>query len=155
VRRRAHAPWWQQANWQEVHQMADRAAKIREIVDALYALTGAGEWKAAEAHLTDDLFITEAPGLPFSGRYEGIGALQQLYQTVIPLLQVEALDIIETCVGEENAVTLVDLKLGGGHGVARVAEVFRFRGDKVCEIRPYYFDPAPVWAAARVNGFKG
>lgn len=135
--------------------MADRAAEIRQIVDQLYALTGAGDWKAAEAHLTDDLFITEAEHLPFAGRYDGITALQQLYQTVIPLLQVESLDIIETCVGEDNAVTLVDLKLGGGHGVARVAEVFRFRGNKVCEIRPYYFDPGPVWAAARANGFKG
>lgn len=133
--------------------MADRGAELKRIVEALYAATGAGDWAAAGAMLTDDFFVTEGEHLPFAGRYEGRDALATLYQTVIPMLRVEALDVIETCVGEDHAVTLVDLKLGGGHGVARVAETFQFRGDKVCEIRPYYFDPAPVWAAARANGF--
>jgi len=32
---------------------------------------------------------------------------------------------------------------------ARLAELFRFRDGKICEIRPYYFDPKPLvdaWA---------
>jgi hypothetical protein len=34
---------------------------------------------------------------------------------------------------------------------AQVAEMFRFRDGKVCEIRPYYFDPAPVVAAVNAK----
>jgi len=124
----------------------------QRIVTALYAATGQGDWAAAEAHLTHDFFITEAEGLPFSGVYRGRGALRKLYTKVLPMLRVEALDLIETTTGAEHAVTLVDFVLPGG-ARARIAEVFRFQGDLVCEIRPYYFDPAPVWAAARANGY--
>jgi ketosteroid isomerase-like protein len=135
--------------------MTDRAAELRALVARLYDATGRGDWAAAAAMLTDDFVATEAPGLPFSGEWRGRDGLQRLYQTVIPLLNVQALDVIETCVGEDHAVTLVDLVLPGDIGRARVAEMFRFRGDQCCEIRPYYFDPAPVWAAARANGFSG
>ena len=124
----------------------------QRIVAELYAATGRGDWAAAEAHLTDDFFITEADGLPFSGVYSGRGALRELYTKVLPMLRVEALEIVETTTGAEHAVTLVDFGLPGG-ARARIAEVFRFRGALVCEIRPYYFDPAPVWAAARANGY--
>lgn len=135
--------------------MSDRRQEMLKIVDDLYASTGRGDWEAAEAYLTDDFFVSEGSHLPFAGRYEGRDALARLYQIVIPLLKVESLDIAETVTGEDYAVTILELKLADGHGTVRIAELFRFRGDKVCEIRPYYFDPAPVWSAARANGFKG
>lgn len=130
----------------------DRASRQRAIVEALYAATGRGDWAAAEAYLTPDFFITEADGLPFSGTYRGIGALRELYEKVLPMLAVEALEVTETTCGGDHAVTLLEFVLPGG-ARARIAEMFRFDGDRVCEIRPYYFDPAPIWAAARANGF--
>ena len=30
---------------------------------------------------------------------------------------------------------------------AHLCEMFRFRGDKLCEIKPYYFDPRTMVAA--------
>jgi ketosteroid isomerase-like protein len=135
--------------------MSDRAAELRQLVAALYDATGRGDWDAVAAMLTDDFVATEAPGLPFAGEWRGRDGLKRLYQTVIPMLNVQGFDIIETCAGGDHAVTLVDLLLPGDLGRARVAEMFRFRGHRCCEIRPYYFDPAPVWAAARANGFGG
>jgi hypothetical protein len=32
--------------------------------------------------------------------------------------------------------------------------MFRFRGDKVCEIQPFYFDTAPVIAAVQRKSRK-
>jgi hypothetical protein len=38
---------------------------------------------------------------------------------------------------------------------AEVAEVFRFRGDKVCEIRPFYFESGVMAAAVAAKRAKG
>ena len=127
---------------------ADRLAQI----NALYEATGRGDWAAAAEHLTDDFFVTEADSLPFAGVYSGKGALQALFQKVMSMADVMDLEIHETTVGENYAVTIVDMIFKAPAGArARIAEMFRFRGDKVCEIRPYYFDPAPVHAAVRAK----
>jgi len=52
-------------------------------------------------------------------------------------------------------VALVQLTLGGSPGTGvSIAELFRLRDGKVCEIKPYYFDPTPICAAvaARTQG---
>lgn len=127
------------------------AARLAQI-NALYDATGRADWATAARELTEDFFITEADGLPFAGVYSGKTALQTLYQKVMAMMDVAALDIVETTVGETHAVTLVDFVFAAPEGQrARVAEMFRFRGDKICEIRPYYFDPAPVHAAVRAK----
>lgn len=132
--------------------MPDVHAERLALVNRLYALTGAGEWDAAEAMVTDDFFVTEADHLPFAGTYSGKGGLRRLFETVMGMADVIDMQIHETTVGEEYAVTLVDLVFAEpAGGRARIAEMFRFRGDKVCEIRPFYFDPAPVFAAVEAK----
>ena len=53
-------------------------------------------------------------------------------------------------VGGDYVVNLISFRFENPDlASAQLAEVFRFRGDKVCEIRPYYFDPKPIvdaWA---------
>lgn len=127
---------------------ADRHAERLALVSRLYALTGASDWAAAAAHLTDDFFVTEADGLPFAGVYSGKDALRELYTTVMGMMDIAGMEIHGTTIGGDYAVTLVDFIFPGPDGGrARIAEMFRFRGEQVCEIRPYYFDPAPVIAA--------
>jgi len=130
--------------------MADRHDQRLALVNRLYQLTGAGDWTAAEEHLTEDFFAIEADHLPFAGTYSGKGGLRALFETVMSMADVIDMQIHETTVGEEHAVTLVDLVFAAG-GRARIAEMFRFRGDQVCEIRPFYFDPAPVFAAVEAK----
>lgn len=118
-------------------------------VDDLYAATGRGDWDAAEAMLTDDFFITEAPGLPMAGTYSGRGALRELYSRVFGLLEVSALDRLQTLTGEDCAISVLHMHFAGeGNTPAELCEMFWFRDGKCCEIKPFYFDPAPVATAA-------
>jgi hypothetical protein len=98
------------------------------IVAELYASTGAGDFDTAESLLTDDFFIIEAEGLPMAADLEPEGM----------------------SVGGDYVVNLISFRFENPDlASAQLAEVFRFRGDKVCEIRPYYFDPKPIvdaWA---------
>ena len=120
------------------------------IVATLYASTGAGDFDTAEGLLTDDFFIIEAEGLPMAGEYRGKTALRGLYAHVFGTLKVADLEPEGMSVGGDYVVNLISFRFENPDlASAQLAEVFRFRGDKVCEIRPYYFDPKPIvdaWA---------
>lgn len=126
------------------------ASRYVEVVQTLYDRCAVADWPAAAAHLTEDFFVTESPELPFAGTYHGREALQRLYQIVFGMLDVASLDIRDIAVGKDHAVVILDMVLAGPEPTkVALAEVFRFRGDKVCEIRPHYFDTAPIIAAVR------
>ena len=120
------------------------------IVAELYASTGDGDFDTAEGLLTDDFFIIEAEGLPMAGEYRGKTALRGLYAHVFGTLKVADLEPEGMSVGGDYVVNLISFRFENPDlASAQLAEVFRFRGDKVCEIRPYYFDPKPIvdaWA---------
>ena len=120
------------------------------IVAELYASTGAGDFDTAERLLTDDFFIIEAEGLPMAGEYRGKTALRGRYAHVFGTLKVADLEPEGMSVGGDYVVNLISFRFENPDlASAQLAEVFRFRGDKVCEIRPYYFDPKPIvdaWA---------
>lgn len=123
--------------------------EIVRFVDDLYAATANGDWERANAMLTDDLVITEAAGLPMAGAYVGRNALHDLFIDVFAMLDVAGLERIATVTGGDYAVTILRMKFAGeGLKDAELCEMFRFRDGKCCEIKPYYFDPAPVMAAA-------
>jgi ketosteroid isomerase-like protein len=54
------------------------------------------------------------------------------------------LTVDELIVDGERAVGLVNLTLRGREIQSSVAEVWRVRGGRVVEIRPYYFDTAAI-----------
>jgi ketosteroid isomerase-like protein len=114
-------------------------------VEALFAATGSGDWAAAEAMLSSDFFVTEAGTLPFAGVYRGPKALQELFEIVMSAAGVVGLDLHQITAGGDRVVALLDLLLEGTPPVrVPLAETFRFRDGKVCEIKPYYFDPRPL-----------
>ena len=80
---------------------------VLQIVDDLYAATGAGNFDAAEEMLTDDFVITEADTLPFAGVYRGRTALRELYGKVMGMMDVAALNRVETTSGGDYAVTIL------------------------------------------------
>ena len=129
--------------------MAMTPQEIEQFVDDLYAATGVADWDTAAAMLTDDFVVTEAPGLPMAGEYRGKNALRDLYIDVMGMLDVAGLDRIQTTVGGDYAVTILEMRFADeALAPAQLCELFRFRDGKCCEIRPYYFDPEPVRAAA-------
>ncbi|MET0546182.1 MAG: nuclear transport factor 2 family protein [Caulobacterales bacterium] len=132
--------------------MVENTARTLAIIEKLYAATGAGAWTLAEEYLTDDLFITEADALPYAGLYQGRGALQELFLKVMSMMDVERLDLEQITAGGDYVIALVSFIFKDpALPRARLAEMYRFRGDKVCEIRPYYFEPAQITAAVEAK----
>jgi ketosteroid isomerase-like protein len=122
--------------------------QILQIIDDLYAATGVGDFEKAEEYLTDDFFITEADSLPFAGVYRGRTALRDLYSKVMGMMDVAGLNRVQTTSGGDYAVTMLSFEfVDPALAPAHLCELFRFRDGKICEIRPYYFDPAPIIAA--------
>lgn len=122
--------------------------QMQQFVVDLYATTGAGDWDRAADMLTDDFFVTEADTLPMAGIYRGKNALRELYSKVMGMMDVAGLDVVETTVGKDHAITILSFRFADpALAPAHLCEMFVFRDGKVCEIRPYYFDPAPIVAA--------
>ncbi len=122
-----------------------------ELVDKHYALNAAGDHAAAEDLLTEDFFIEIPPYMPFAGVYRGKGAFRELIPIVVQTSSVTDMKFLATTVGDGYAVEIVEFTLTGHEGPpVQVAELIRFRDDRICEIRPFYFDPTPfIEAAAR------
>ena len=129
--------------------------QIGQFVDDLYAATGAGDWDKAAAMLSDDFFITEADPLPMAGVYRGSNALRELFEKVMGMMDVAGLDRVQTTVGGDYAVCILSFRFADpALQPADLCELFRFSGDKLCEIRPYYFDPGTIIAACAAKRAK-
>ena len=90
------------------------------------------------------------------GTYRGKRALRELYSKVMGMVDVVGLERKAACVGGDHVIVLVDLAFADPSlKRAEVSEVFRFRGDKVCEIRPFYFEPGVLLAAVAAKRAKG
>ncbi|MBJ7593647.1 MAG: nuclear transport factor 2 family protein [Candidatus Dormibacteraeota bacterium] len=119
-----------------------------ELVKKHYELNAAGDRPAAEALLTDDFFITIRSSMPFGGVYRGKGAFRELIPMVAETVGLAGIKFVETTVGGDCAVEIVEFTLAGEAGPpVEATEVIRFRGNQICEIRTYYFDPGPMIAA--------
>lgn len=132
--------------------MVMSASEMLQLVDDLYAASGAGDWDRAASLLTEDFFITEADGLPMAGVYRGRNALRDLYSKVMGMMDVAALDRVQTTVGGDIVVAVLAFRFADpALAPAELCELFRFRDGKCCEIKPYYFDPETIIAACRAK----
>ena len=122
--------------------------EITAFVDRLYAVTGTGDWEAAAEMLTDDFVAYEADSLPMAGAYRGRNGLRDLYVKVMDMVDVVALDRSALPVGDDCAIAVLTMRFADPSlQPAELCEMFRFRDGKCCEIKPYYYDPAPFHAA--------
>lgn len=124
-----------------------------EATKRLYAICAQGDWAAVREMLTDDFFVTEAPGLPYEGVFRGKDGLEELYNTVMGMMDLTGMDLIEMTCGGNWVIVLVEMIASDADGEFRIqlAEGSRFRDGKVCEIKPYYFDPALVHRAVNAK----
>jgi ketosteroid isomerase-like protein len=114
-------------------------------VQALFAATGSGDWVTAETMLTEDFFVTEADNNPFAGVYRGRRALHDLFSHVFATAGVTGMNVKQFTAGGDLVIAVVELTLGGPpERSVSLAEMFRLRDGKVCETKPFYFDPTPL-----------
>lgn len=126
--------------------------EIAAFVDRLYASTAAGDWDAAADMLTDDFVAIEADGLAMAGEYRGKTGLYDLFVKVMGMVDVAGLDRTDLLIGEDSAIAVLSMRFADpALAPAEIAEMFRFRDGKCCQIKPYYFDPASFNAAAKAK----
>ncbi|PEQ14433.1 hypothetical protein B2G71_02235 [Novosphingobium sp. PC22D] len=126
--------------------------EIVAFVDALYAAAGSGDWERAADLLTDDFVACEAEGLPMAGEYRGKNGLRDLYAKVMGMVDVAGLERSALTAGEDCAVAVLTMRFADPLlAPAELCEMFRFRDGKCCEIKPFYFDPAPFLAACKAK----
>lgn len=121
-------------------------------VDRLYAASGTGDWDQIAELVTDDFVAIEAECLPMAGVYRGIEGYRELFSRVMGMVDVVGLDRSDLLLGEDCAIALVSMRFADPElEPAQICEMFRFRDGKLCEIKPYYFDPSPFIAAVEAK----
>ena len=115
---------------------------------AMYAHVARGEWDAVETFMADDFVIHEPASLPYGGEWRGKDALKRLYAQVMGYWTEPRVAWRELVGGEDYAVAILTLSAGvpGGNErfTAEIAEVTRFEGGKMAEMRIHYFDTAAL-----------
>ena len=130
--------------------------EIAAFVDRLYAVSGAGDWEAAAEMLTDDFVAYEADSLPMAGEYRGRNGLRDLFGKVMAMVDVAALERSTLPIADDAAIAVLTMRFADpALKSAELCEMFRFRDGKCCEIKPYYYDPAPFIAAVAAKKAAG
>jgi ketosteroid isomerase-like protein len=127
-----------------------------DLVKRHYALNSSGDFDGAAELVTDDFFITIPPYMPFAGTYRGKTAMRELIPLVVSSVAVSNVKYVATTVGDGYVAELVEFTLAGNDGPPMQAvEVNTFRGNQICEIRPYYFDATSMVEAAKAKRARG
>ena len=123
--------------------------------DELLAAGSTGDFDRVATFLTDDFSIEQDELLPFGGRWTGKEALREHFPLVFGAMDVADLKIIETLAAGDYVVRITEFEFADKSlEKARLSEMFLFRGDKICEIRPYYFSAGPLIAACKAKAGK-
>lgn len=115
-----------------------------EITKQLYESAIAADWDSFKKHIHPDFTVIESEGMPYAGSYKGVEGFQELVHTVFNYfekLEIEATHYME---GDDHVVVIVSIS-GKGKNTGKafesnLLELFRFKDNKVIEIRPYYWD---------------
>ncbi len=131
------------------------ANRMTEIVKALYAATGVGDWDTAESYFTDDFRIVEADSLPYGGVFTGKRAMRDLFAKVMGFWSDPDLKLEGVAAGDGYAYGIVRLivtsRTTGKRHELEIAERFEFRGEQVCEVKPYYYDTHAIYMDANTD----
>lgn len=103
--------------------------------------------------LDPEVTLHQAPGLPYSGTFSGPKGIEQFmavmgdtWQTVEFLEQrrfIEGQDVVVT-----NRVRFV-ARVSGRELITRIVQLMTVRDGRICEIRPFYWDPEAVSEALK------
>lgn len=130
--------------------MSDKPDLIN-LVNIFFEYARQGNFVELEAMMTDDIVIIESDSLPFAGRYTGKKALQNLYTKIMPMLKISEVKQSNLMLGESSVCCEVELHPTGSDEVIELMEMYVFRGDKLCMIKPFYFNHDQVHSVAKAN----
>lgn len=122
------------------------AHDLVKLVENMYAATMSGDFEKFAEFLHPDFYVHESDALPFSGRFEGIEGFLKIFEIVFGIYDDAGVEQKVICAGPDHAMVLLDFnarnKTTGEAFTTPMIEMFRFVGDKLIEIKPFYFDPS-------------
>ena len=121
------------------------------LVNLFFQYAREGKFDELEAMMTDDIEIIESESLPMAGKYTGKKALQNLYSKIMPMLRISEVRQFNLMLGESSVCCEVELSVEGSDEVIELMEMYVFRDDKLCLIKPYYYNHDHVHAVAKAN----
>lgn len=120
----------------------------REMLSAVYAAAGEGDWDTVASLIHPDFVLYEAKGLPFGGEWRGKDALQRCAAAMYGTWAEANVDIHDITGGDHWAVVVLTLtmtpKNGGETFRQTVCEAGSFEDGLLKELRIHYFDAAEV-----------
>lgn len=115
-------------------------AIVEQMYDALPKL----DWETYESHTHPDFSIVEADSLPYAGTVHGVEGMKELVGRVFELFSVFEATPATMTEGDGHVMVWVEMKMTGresGKTInTQMIEVFKFEGDKLKQIVPFYFD---------------
>lgn len=116
----------------------------KDIVQAIFDASAAADWDVVRSHLHEDVRVIEAESLPYPGEFVGPDGFIALNQQVFNTWE-DSSNAIQHILADGDHVVILSEMSGRGRGsgdyfTVPLAAVWRFEGNKVKEIRPYYFD---------------
>jgi ketosteroid isomerase-like protein len=109
------------------------------------AAVTAGDLDAVAELIDPEFVVTEAEGLPYAGTYRGVDGWRALSKAIVATWGGFRLQLLEV-LGETADTLVVRFAIFGRSRktgtpfASTVLELWRFRGDRLCEIVPYYWD---------------
>ena len=121
-------------------------ASPREMLAAVYAAAGAGDWDKAESLIHPDFVLYEAACLPFAGEWRGKDALQRCAAAMYGTWAHAKVEMLDCTGGETHAVMVIRLTMHPKDCSApftqTVCEAGSFEDGLLKTLRIHYFDAA-------------
>jgi ketosteroid isomerase-like protein len=121
----------------------DQTQATREVVQTAYDGMCGGDIPKFLGQLADDCVLTEPPGHPAGGVYEGRDAIEAAFPALAGALGLRGVVVHHLLVDGDRAVGLLDMLCTGKDGTEYtmpLAESWLVRDGKAVEIKPYAFD---------------
>lgn len=118
-----------------------------ETVRQVYAAMAEGNPAAAMALFHDEIVLIEPESLPYGGTYKGLGEIGAGMGAVAQYVDLAGLEVGRVLADNETAVAYVSGTWHHDDGRTQplhLRECYTFRGDKIVEIRVFYWDVAQL-----------
>jgi ketosteroid isomerase-like protein len=116
----------------------------REIVQAVFDASAKQDWDTVKSYLHGEIEVIEAESLPYAGVFKGPDGFIALNQQVFDTWA-DAASHIDHLIADGDHVVVLGSFSGRGKETGQaftvpLAAVWEFRGEKVIQVRPFYFD---------------
>ena len=115
-----------------------------DIVNRMYAAAVNNDWDEVGKYITPDFAVIESDGTPYAGRYEGADGFRRVVRKVFSYFPEFSIEQKTQIAGDDLVVVLIAIR-GKGRKTGRpfeseVVELLLFEGDRISQIRPFYWD---------------